>query len=175
MIKLVVREGLRMGISFVKSGFTVSAKSVVNASSKELACRTTRALTHAGQMIAAVNAADDLGIRSGCGARRAASALKKRLFRGGARAKRIQQLVRAHRSDSELLRRRAATAAIRRVQSRSVPRPKCANYDARQSEQWQALASNLAPRAFWLGDWVSPNRSGQVVDEVVGASNGTSA
>ena len=39
-IKLAVREGLRMATRFVKSRLTVSAKSVVNASSKDLAGRT---------------------------------------------------------------------------------------------------------------------------------------
>ena len=77
-VQLAVRTGLSMSIGFVRSGLTVSVKSVINASSKDLAGRAARALSRAGQLITAVTSAEDLGVSFGCGARRAVSSLAKR-------------------------------------------------------------------------------------------------
>ena len=97
-----IREGLRVAVGFVKSGLTISPKSVVVASSCTLATRIAGALTKAGQPIEASRTAEDLGISSGCGARRAVGAAKKRLARGAARARRVQRLTRANPKASKL-------------------------------------------------------------------------
>ena len=101
-IHLAVRAGLSISTGFVKSGLTISAKSVINASSKDLACRAARALARAGQTVTAVTSAEDLGVSSGCGARRSVSSLAKRFIRGAVRSRRVQTLVRANHLASKL-------------------------------------------------------------------------
>ena len=81
---------------------TISDKSVINASNKDLACRAARALARAGQTITAVTSAEDLGVSSGCGARRAISSLAKGLTRGAVRSKRVQTLVRTNHRATKL-------------------------------------------------------------------------
>ncbi len=96
------REGLRISTAFVKSGLSISVKSVAVASSKRLADLVVAALGRAGQPINAVAAAEDLGIPTGCGARRVIGAFKKRLARGLCRSRRVQNLVRVNPKAAKL-------------------------------------------------------------------------
>ncbi len=90
-----VRAGLRIATAFVRSGLAISVKSVAVASSTRLAERIAMALGRAGQQIDATAVAEDLGVPTGCGSRRAVGAFKKRLARGLRRARRVRALVRA--------------------------------------------------------------------------------
>ena len=96
------REGIRLSAAFTRSKLLVSTKSVVVASSKSLAARIAAALAHDGQPIKATSAAEDLGVSTACGARRAIGANKKRLARGLARSRRVRILASANAKATKL-------------------------------------------------------------------------
>ncbi len=85
-------EGLRVANVFTRSGLVISDKSVALASSRKLASTIAGMLTRAGQPICSAAAADDLGVSTSCGARRAVGAFKKRLAKGTRRSKRVRAL-----------------------------------------------------------------------------------
>ena len=96
------REGLRIATGFVRSGLTVSPKSVVTASTKRLANLVATSLGRAGQPVASVAQAEDLGVPTASGARRAVGAFRKRLQRGIRRSIRVRQLARKNPKASKL-------------------------------------------------------------------------
>ena len=102
VISRCLSEGLRVAEGFIKSALTISPKSVVTASTHKLAQGIAAALSKAGQPIQAVEVAEDLGIATTCGARRAMGAFAKRLARGRARAERVRILARANPKASRL-------------------------------------------------------------------------
>ena len=72
------------------------------ASSKALADSVVAGFQKAGQPVEAAIFAEDLGISSACGSRRAVGALKKRLARGLTRSRRVKRLVTANPKASRL-------------------------------------------------------------------------
>ena len=96
------REGLRVTNAFVKSGLTISVKSVVAASTRCLAGLISAALTQAGLPVSTTAEVEDLGVPTACGARRAIGAFKKRLIRGLNRSRRVQALVRVNSKAAKL-------------------------------------------------------------------------
>ena len=97
-----VRMGLSLTAAFTKSRLQISDKSTVVASSAKLAQTIAAALQRAGQPITPAASAEDLGISSACGARRAVGAVKKRLKRGMRRSRRVGQLSAANPKAAKL-------------------------------------------------------------------------
>ena len=96
------RVGLSIATALTAGRLAISTKSVVTASNRRLANVVAGALRQAGQHITAVPAADDLGVTSACGARRAIGALKKRISKGLTRSRRVRQLVKVNPKAAKL-------------------------------------------------------------------------
>ena len=93
-VSKAIKVGTALGRSLQSKGFEVSSKSKVVGSTLDSAKEVARALNKAGLEVEAATQAEDLGITTAAGARRAVAAQNNRIKKGQRRGRRIGRLAR---------------------------------------------------------------------------------